>query len=261
MDKQPTVALIDVDQIVYACAIQAKEDEPDAYILNTAKQMLAKRIRETEELCPEVTKIHLFVSDKNNFRKWKDENYKGNRPPKPEAWSLVRDYIEKRGATSRSFLEADDVTAMNHHNSGGKTVLVDQDKDLDQIVGWRIVPSLTRGGKIVREATLRWIGEAEATHSFYSQLYTGDTSDNINGARGKPSNAKKTAEKVLEGCTTEWEMYCAILEEYLLHYDNNVAKAIYHLTLNANHLYMKRFPNDYWLPPTIKEEKDENSSS
>lgn len=254
----PSIALIDVDQIVYAVAVSAKDDEPDHYLFNSVNQMLRKRIEETQKLCPTVESFKLFVSDKNNFRKWKDPLYKANRQEKPLAWEVVREFMEeKKGATARPFLEADDVTAMNHATSNGNTVLVDQDKDLDQIVGWRVVPSLKRGGKVVREEQLRWIGEQEATYSFYSQLLTGDTCDNISGVWGKPTNKKATAKKMLEGCTTDWDMYTKVLEEYILQYNHSVVDAMYYMTLNANALYMRRFPNDYWLPPKPAEYEDE----
>ena len=186
--NKPTKALIDIDQLVYATACVAQgKDEPDHHILHTAKLMLDARIKEVMELCPTVEKVFLFISDKSNFRNniAKEKKYKGQRPPKPDAYELVRDYIIKRGASSRPWMEADDVTAMNHwasHVSGKyDTVLVDQDKDLDQIPGHRIVPSLRRGGKEVRQAELKFITPEKGQLSFYKQLLMGDSTDNIGG--------------------------------------------------------------------------------
>lgn len=250
----PHIALIDIDQIAYACAILGdKSEEPDSHILHTAKLMLEARIKEAKTLCPSIKVIHLFISDKNNFRKWKDPEYKANRPPKPKSIKMVRKYLMKKGAETRPFLEADDVTAMNHwaswENETYKTVIVDQDKDLDQIPGHRIVPSLKRGGEIVREAAYKFITPEDATFSFYKQLLTGDVSDNISGVWGKPTNKNATAEKLLEGCNTAYEMWERVLNIYLEHFED-WPDTIRYVTLNANHLYMKRFPNDYFLPPS-----------
>ncbi len=252
---QPTVSLVDVDQIIYAVSsVVEGTDEPDHHVLHSTKLMLNKRLAEIESLYPTVRIHKLFISDKNNFRKLiaKEQKYKGQRPPKPEAYELVRNYMIKRGAVHKEYLEADDHTAMNHHASHVEgtyhTVLCDQDKDLDQIVGHRVVPSLSRGGKVVREAVAKFITQEEADMSFYTQLLTGDSTDAIGGIKGI---GPKKAKKLLDGLYEPYELYLKVVQCYFDTYgEEHDGADIYSLiSERAALLFMKRFPNDQFIPP------------
>jgi 5'-3' exonuclease len=296
---EPTVALMDIDQICYAVASMAEgKDMPDSHICQAAKQMVEKRKKEVLELYPAVRTFKFFISHTKNFRKEIDTDvaYKGNRPPKPKALSLVREYFQnKYDAQMLPYLEADDHTAMNHwasyYDGSYKTVLVDQDKDLDQVPGHRVIPGLTRtvfkvrmpGEKpanfngfakavdylgdqegdiieskvVVRKPAKRFITIGEANLSFYRQLLTGDGCDDIPGIKGMGA---KTAAKVLPNEECENTLYAKVLDTYLDYYQDDCYSEIMRMIFErAQLLYMRRFPNDLWLPP--KQEKPEPMSN
>jgi len=58
------------------------------------------------------------------------------------------------------------------------------------------------------------ISEFEAMKNFWMQVLTGDSVDSIQGV---PGIGKKKAEKILEGCGTEEEMYDAVFSAYRNH--------------------------------------------
>lgn len=252
--QEPTIALLDLDQIVYACAHMAEgKGQPTSFILNAAKQMAAKRCKEVKKLCPTVKEFKLFISHPKNFRKEIDTEipYKGSRPPKPEAVDTIREYFVKKGAKMMPYLEADDHTAMNHWASwlskSYKTVLVDQDKDLDQVPGHRIVPSLTRKGRVTRQAEYKFITEGQANLSFYRQLLIGDGCDDIPGIEG--FGAGKAA-KILPNEACPNTLYAKVLDTYLEYYQDLCYSEIVRMIFErGNLLYMKKFPNDIYLPP------------
>jgi len=254
--KLPTTALIDLDQVVYsvACIVEG-QDEPERNIIHSAKLMARARCKEILRLCPSVKHFKLFISDDENFRKYikAEKKYKGNRPPKPEACEMIRGYFRRKGAMTQEFWEADDHTASLHWTSfedkSFDTVQVDQDKDADQVPGWRIIPSLKRKGKVVREAQLLLITPMEARRSFYKQLLTGDRSDNIAGI---PGYGPVKADKALTAGAGEYELYCQVCSVYEQVYGKELApQDIYAMIFSrAQLLYMRKFPNDCWVPPS-----------
>lgn len=286
---EPTIALMDIDQICYAVASMAEgKDMPDSHICQAAKQMVEKRKKQVLGLYPTVKVFKFFISHPKNFRKLIDTDtlYKGSRPPKPKALGLVRDYFkDKYKAQMMPYLEADDHTAMNHwasHTDGSyRTVLVDQDKDLDQVPGHRVVPGLDRtvfkvvipgeevkvfngfykaveylGGRegditeskvLVRKPAKRFITPEEANLSFYRQLLTGDGCDDIPGIYGL---GKKKAEMILPKEECENALYAKVLDTYLEYYQYECYSEVVRMIFErAQLLYMKKFPNDVWLPP------------
>lgn len=251
----PKIALIDIDRLVYSVAsVVEGTDEPDRNVLHSAKMMLDDLISEVTGVFPTIKAVKLYVSDNKNFRKFirTEQKYKGNRPPKPEAYHLIRSYYqERRGALSKDFLEADDFTAMNHYamyrDKSFRTVLVDNDKDLDQIPGWRIIPHLKRGGSVVRGTQVKLITKPMATRSFYTQILTGDKIDNIPGLDGI---GPKKAEGILKDCVTEYDHWVQVWKKYSEHYDTMDEWDISAMLISrASLLYMKRFPEDSFIPP------------
>lgn len=55
------------------------------------------------------------------------------------------------------------------------------------------------------------VSELEGMYNFYKQLLTGDRVDNIQGI---PGIGDKKAEKILEGCETEGDMYDSVWNAY-----------------------------------------------
>ena len=73
---------------------------------------------------------------------------------------------------------------------------------------------------------------------FYTQVLTGDRTDNIPGLHGI---GPKKAAKILKGLKTEHEMFDAVLKAY----DNDLE----YLTEQGKLLWIRRKPNQDWKPP------------
>jgi len=82
------------------------------------------------------------------------------------------------------------------------------------------------------------IEEVEGLKFFYSQLLIGDSVDNIKGV-WKVGPAK--AAKLLDGATTELEMWTRCLEAY----EGDRDRAI----MNGRRLWLSRYENQLWTPP------------
>ena len=85
--------------------------------------------------------------------------------------------------------------------------------------------------------------------NFYMQLLTGDSTDNIPGLKGV---GPKTAEKVLANCTTEEELYAAVLICYINHkpfmdYPREDIEDM--IVRNARLLWIRKEEGELWQPP------------
>jgi len=96
-----------------------------------------------------------------------------------------------------SDVEADDVLGVFYEEGD---VIVSIDKDL-----------LTIPGLHLRDGEVREVSRLEADRNFYGQVLTGDSTD---GYPGCPGAGPVAAEKLLAGCTTEVEMWQAVLGAY-----------------------------------------------
>ena len=106
--------------------------------------------------------------------------------------------------------------------------IITTDKDLNMLRGKRY--------NFVKKE-FNYVTEEQAMRFFYTQLLTGDRTDNIQGI---PGIGPKKAEKMLKDAVTEEEMY-------------NVAKLGYAddvvLLENARLLWLRREPLQLWTPP------------
>lgn len=128
----------------------------------------------------------LLLSGSDNFRfdVATVKGYKANRKdvPKPVHYGAIREYlIGAHGASESSNCEADDVVSILARQHP-RSVIATIDKDLDQIPGlhWDYAKHVEYN-----------VGEIEAMEMFYTQILSGDTTDNIPGL---PGVATKTAE-------------------------------------------------------------------
>jgi hypothetical protein len=98
----------------------------------------------------------------------------------------------------------------------------------------------SKGLPWVRPAEKVFVEEFEGLKRFYTQLLTGDSTDNVKGAAGI---GKVKAERILRDCTTEQEMYEAV-EPYFSCEEE--------LLLNGQCLWIFRKPNDRWCIPRFE---------
>jgi 5'-3' exonuclease len=173
-------------------------------------------------------RVYLTSTDKSNFRFTLHPEYKAHRKqPKPQHYDFLRQHLKETYLATEVFgQEADDQLAqdMNENN-----ILVTIDKDLDQIEGEHY--------NFVKRVSYN-VSKEGAHRSFYHQLLVGDSTDNIDGV---PRVGKKTAERLLEGCQDEKEMFEIVVEEYRKAFED-VGDASSRMWLNANLLWIRRQP-------------------
>jgi 5'-3' exonuclease len=128
--------------------------------------------------------------------------------------------------------EADDAIGIRAYSLGENDYIICSiDKDLDNLRGHHY--------NFVKNEHY-YIAESQAIKNFYRQLLTGDRTDNIPGLAGI---GPKKAEKILQDCETEQELYKAVLEAYKGDID--------YLTEQGQLLWIRRKDNELWIPPTI----------
>lgn len=160
------------------------------------------------------TDYTIFISGERNFRNdiAVTKPYKGNRDQnhKPRWYKELKEYlIDVYKAVVVEDIEADDALGIEQttHINNAKdmdyeTIICSIDKDMNQIPGWHY-------NFVEREKY--WIDEKTAIRNFYTQLLTGDITDNIQGCVGV---GIKTAEKLLSGKQTEEEMREVVRQKY-----------------------------------------------
>ena len=233
----PKVALIDADVIVYRVAF-ASEEEEETICFARAKDLIFEIVY-TELNCND---YKAYLTGKGNFRHLvaKTAPYKGNRKdtPKPRHYDALRAYLQRLGAELVEGQEADDEIAIEA--SKADYWIVSIDKDFDQVPGWHY--------NFVKKEKY-YVTEEEGMHNFYCQILTGDRVDNIIGIKGI---GPVKAEKILKDCKTEQEYYDACVKAY----DGDVDR----VNENGQLLWLRRAPNQLWLPPSASQDSSGKSA-
>jgi hypothetical protein len=174
---------LDGDIVLYAVAFAAKDD-PIAYAcrsVRTACQDIMYAVN--------AEAIDIYLTGSGNYRaEYGDDEfpYKGTRKQeKPEHFTELKRYmIEEMGAILIEGEEADDRMGIDavQHGHGIATL----DKDLNGIPGWHY-----RWKTRSKEAMLYNVSPEDADRFFYTQLLTGDATDNI------PGLSKRLGRKVM----------------------------------------------------------------
>jgi hypothetical protein len=225
------IALIDGDLLKYRCGFAA-EDEPLSHALHNVKLVIDGI---TNAVDADEVQVHL--SGKGNFRERiaTIKPYKGNRDPdhKPKHGEDIVKYImDNYPHVVADGEEADDTLGytqtMLRKEDPYSSVIVSTDKDMFMIPG----------------LNYNWVAEkyydiskAEADRFFWTQMLTGDSTDNIPGV---PKIGPVKAEKILDTKETWSEMYMAVLDQYLTAYENGYEAMVE----NARLLWIRRTPNE-----------------
>jgi DNA polymerase-1 len=187
-----------------------------------------------------------LTDGRDNFRKHVYPEYKANRKQeKPVNLTFLQEFVKKNwGAEIAIGMEADDALGIAQiegkdsgtilttdsdwnsviHNAN-PTVICSIDKDLLQVPG-NHYNFVKKEFKVIDEYTGRY--------NFYTQLLTGDATDNIKGVEGI---GPKKAAQALEGLYTEEEMF----EQVCCMYDNDE-----YMLMNGICLHIKRTKEDNW---------------
>ncbi len=176
----------------------------------------------------------LFLTGPDNFRHAiaKTAPYKGNRKgsSKPEFLGYVRNYmISHWDAVVSEDEEADDMIAIRATELYPDCIIASVDKDFLQVPG-------SHYNTRTKELTL--VDEWSGLKFFYTQILTGDRADNIIGIKGI---GPKKAEKLLQECHTEKELFDACVEAY-----GDPERVLE----NGQLLWLRRKEGQIWRAPT-----------
>lgn len=226
----PHAPLIDGDVIAYRAAAACKEDEPESHARFTAKRMLENVVDQFDRGLSH--KVYLTGEGNYRYVLAKEQGYKANRTqPKPKHLGAVRDYmVEHWQAVIIEGKEADD--ALGCSQTAADTCIVSIDKDLDMIPGAHYNPVKDR--YYIMDETSAW-------RAFYSQLLTGDRTDNIAGVHGI---GPKKAAALLDGLSM-LDMDKAVRKVYKEHYGK---RALELLAERGALLWIQRKPGEIWTP-------------
>lgn len=147
-----------------------------------------------------------YISGKGNFRYdiATIKPYKGNRTSlsKPTHYDAIRQYlVDVYDATISVAMEADDLIGLSHDPE--EDIICTLDKDLNCIPGLHY--NWTTG-------SCNYINLMDANRYFYSQVLTGDDTDNIPGLFGVGAKSKMV--DAVWCCGTEDQMMKIVTDEY-----------------------------------------------
>jgi hypothetical protein len=222
------LALIDADIVCYRIGF-ASEDVSDKICLARCAEFMEELVMK-----PWVGDYQGYLTGSDNFRKEiaVTAPYKGNRTQdKPKHYDLIREYLEKAwGCEVVHGQEADDAIGIRAYEFEDVEdfVIMSIDKDLDMLRGWHY--NFIKDKKYL-------VDDQQAIKHFYTQILTGDRVDNIVGLKGI---GPKKAEKILQDCVTEEDMYQAVLKAY----DNDETRVLE----NGQLLWIRRKENQIWSP-------------
>lgn len=187
--KSKLIPLVDGDIIIYRCGLAAKEPEPLSFTLHSVKQTL-EGILDNFEISD---KSRVFIQGSGNYR---DQvatvlEYKGNRDPskRPVYYHEIREYlVDYKNAEIIHGMETDDALGIEQwSNKDRSTCIVSIDKDLDCIPGWHY-------NWVKNE--LYYVDLATANRKYWTQVLTGDTTDNILGCGKQVEKVYKSGKKI-----------------------------------------------------------------
>jgi len=269
--------LFDGDVICYRAGFAAEhriveiDPEDDSKITRMEIEPLEnalQNVKEIVETC--LTMIgtndyHIYLTGKNNFRKEVAtiREYKANRKNAryPIHLDDIKEYLIKNHPTSVSDgQEADDELGIALTELGETGIVVSNDKDLLMVPGKHYV--FTRDEKVV-------VSEESGRRHFWTQVLTGDSTDNIMGC---PMIGPKKAEKALDGIVDEQDYYDVVYGLYKrqlekkppegLHLDGDMVKYTNwktdqevtvslrdFITEIGQLLWIRRQPDELWQPP------------
>lgn len=239
MTDKKYFALVDGDILAHELGQNIIQSQ--SITLKEAKYNCDQKVRDIMDAAG-CEKGQLFLTDgPSNFRHKVAtiKPYKGNRDEnsKPAYWGAIRQHLRyEHNAEIVYGCEADDAMAMEQSDD---TVICSRDKDLDQVPGWHYSWKCGRQ----REKPLYYVTEQEGLASFYMQLIMGDVGDNIPGLYRM---GKVKANKALEGCTTELQLFRAVKKMYQDYFGSYWELF---LVENARLLYLKREECDEWKIP------------
>ena len=235
-------ALIDGDILRYEIGC-ATDDEGRPLSWPLVKARVDGKIKSIAEKAGADSHV-VHMSGRENFRKdiATIRPYKGNRNAEKPHWHDEIEKYLKSGLNHDVFIaegmEADDSMGIEQCTSDEETIICSRDKDLKMIPGWHC-----QWGTSNSEAKGPWfVSEEEGIKFFFTQLLTGDSTDNIPGLyMVGPTNAKR----FLDGITEPLRLYSAVQQQYEKRFGSYWPMFMYE---NAELLWIKRELGDPKFP-------------
>jgi len=240
-DKERALAFLDEQGINYQGVAWSTDVEvqPEANALMIARSIINKIL---EDMSVGEDALRVYLSGAGNFRNGVAtiKEYKANRANKrkPVHSAAIKGMLRREyNVILSDGQEADDDIGIAHYacwvRDPQSTVIATIDKDLDMIPGlhYNFVTGETRN--IEPEEGMRW---------FWTQMLTGDTTDNIPGI---PGVGKVKAAKILADLTGDAALYGAVAEAYKSGYGETWESA---LLENGRLLWIRREPDEWWSP-------------
>lgn len=235
-------ALLDGDIYAFRPAAASENDDLGIAIWRM-EEMIDNTLAETG-----ADDFSIFLSGDNNFRYEIYPEYKANRPKeRPRHLKDLKNYlIEKYKAQVSDGCEADDLLGIEQCASFNlprehATIICSIDKDLRMIPGnhysFEISGTSSKGDRWVRPAERVYVEPFEGLRNFYTQVLTGDATDNIKGAAGI---GKVKAARILADATTELDLFHAVRDCFFSDEE---------LLMTGRCLWIFRKPKDIWQFP------------
>jgi 5'-3' exonuclease len=210
--------LIDGDIILYSICFNKKQTEEDIKLYGNQEERTFEDIKnQLNSYLVDILKVTncvyfkgFLTSGSFRYRIAKSSDYKGNRKSeKPNYFYEAREYLKEQWDffdDPNQMYEADDLIASwKEYYKDFNTIIASIDKDLDQIEG---------NHYNFRKKEFYSISKNQAVYKLWSQIITGDSTDNIKGLEGK---GIKYAEKLL-GSITEHLYPQSVLDAYITQY-------------------------------------------
>lgn len=235
------LALVDMDLLLYRVGYTTMED-PEWVAGARCDEMMDNILVRTG-----ADEWRGFLSDsaENNFRHKLYPFYKaGRKQEKPTHYEFLKEHlITEWGAMIAYGMEADDALGISQNKTlgGEQTVICSIDKDLLQCPGLHY--------NFVKDEFIE-IDVSEGRRRFYTQLLTGDSTDNIRGCRGI---GPVKAAKALAGLAEEEDYLDVCFNLYQKQEDGmSTEEILQHMLLAGRLLYILRTENDSWNFPRSK---------
>lgn len=228
--------LVDGDIVAYRAAF-ATQDYSYKEAEDKVDELMDYIISETIEFpFPSKEDFQTYLTGKTNFRFdiAKSYPYKGNRKEveKPKHLSSARQHLmNKYEAIVSENEEADDLIAKEAAALDYNCVVASIDKDMLQLPCWHFNFGRNEWTKVEPFEGLKFV---------YHQMLTGDRADNIIGLHGI---GPKKADKLLQDCHTEEDLWTTVLKAY--------GGDTERLVENARLLWLRRYDNELWEPPKL----------
>lgn len=247
MSDQPSIWGIDADIIAYSVGFASENDPVDEAILST--RSLTQAVMDG---CS-CQYAQLFLTGKDNYRHEFASDYKGNRSDvaKPRHLEAIKEYmVSTLDAIVSDGQEADDELGIHAVQEGWG--IASLDKDLDGVPGWHYVWKGKREG-------LYHVSEVEADRFFYTQMLTGDSTDNIQGLFNRTGKKAMPAIKAPLGeLDSPADMYKYVLSVYMdavaeRNAPSDQADVERWLLEQGRCLWIRREAGQIWEPPCPSE--------